>query len=50
MIGVNVQEFTTNGKDMIIGMKRDPQFGPLLMFGLGGIYVEILRDVSFRLQ
>jgi acetyl coenzyme A synthetase (ADP forming)-like protein len=49
ILGVNVQEFITNGKEMIIGMKRDPQFGPLLMFGLGGIYVEILRDVSFRL-
>ena len=49
ILGVNVQIFITNGKEMIIGMKRDPQFGPLLMFGLGGIYVEILRDVSFRL-
>ena len=48
MIGVNVQD-STNGKDMIIGMKRDPQFGPLLMFELAGIYVEILRDISFRL-
>jgi acetyl coenzyme A synthetase (ADP forming)-like protein len=47
--GVSVQEFITNDKEMIIGMKRDPQFGPLLMFGLGGIYVEIFRDVSFRL-
>jgi acyl-CoA synthetase (NDP forming) len=49
IVGINIQEFVTNGKEMIIGMKRDPQFGPLLMFGLGGIYVEILRDVSFRL-
>ena len=49
ILGVNIQEFVTNGKEMIIGMKRDPQFGPLLMFGLGGIYVEIIKDVSFRL-
>src|SRR5215472_13877907 len=49
ILGVNVQEFVTNGKEMIIGMKRDPQFGPLLMFELAGIYVEILRDISFRL-
>jgi acetyl coenzyme A synthetase (ADP forming)-like protein len=49
LIGVNVQEFMKNGKETIIGMKRDPQFGPLLMFGLGGIYVGIFKDVSFRL-
>ena len=49
ILGVNIQELVTNGKEMIIGMKRDPQFGALLMFGFGGIYVEIIKDVSFRL-
>jgi acyl-CoA synthetase (NDP forming) len=48
-IGINIQEFIEGGKEIILGMKRDPQFGPLLMFGLGGIYVEVIRDVSFRL-
>jgi acyl-CoA synthetase (NDP forming) len=37
------------GKETILGMKRDPQFGGLLMFGLGGIYVEVFRDVTFRI-
>jgi acetyltransferase len=37
------------GREMIIGMSKDLQFGPLLMFGLGGIYVNFLKDVSFRL-
>jgi acyl-CoA synthetase (NDP forming) len=37
------------GLETIIGMNRDAQFGPVLMFGLGGIFVEILKDVSFRL-
>jgi acetyl coenzyme A synthetase (ADP forming)-like protein len=49
IIGINVQEYMGRGKETIIGVKRDPQFGPLLMFGLGGIYVGIFKDVSFRL-
>lgn len=47
--GVVVQEMVAAGKEMITGMNRDPQFGPLMMFGLGGIYVEVLKDISFRL-
>jgi acetyltransferase len=47
--GVLIQEMVRNGKETILGMKRDPHFGPLLMFGLGGIYVEVFRDVIFRL-
>lgn len=47
--GVLVQEMITGGKEVIIGVNRDPQFGPLLMFGLGGIYVEVLKDVTFRI-
>ena len=47
--GVLLQEYITGGTETIIGIHRDPKFGPLLMFGLGGIYVEAYRDVSFRL-
>jgi acetyltransferase len=47
--GFLVQEYVTKGKEVILGMKNDPHFGPLIMFGLGGIYVEILKDVAFRL-
>jgi len=46
--GVQVQEMVMGGKEIIVGVNRDPQFGPLLMFGLGGIYVEVLKDVAFR--
>jgi len=46
--GIAVQEMVMGGKEVILGMTRDPQFGPLLMFGLGGIYVEVLKDVAFR--
>jgi acetyltransferase len=47
--GMLVEEMASQGKEIILGMNRDPQFGPILMFGLGGIYVEALEDVSFRL-
>jgi len=46
--GVQVQEMVRDAREIIIGMNRDPQFGPLVMFGLGGIYVEVLKDVAFR--
>ncbi len=46
--GCLVQEMVMGGKEVIVGMNRDPHFGPLMMFGLGGIYVEALGDVAFR--
>ncbi|MBI2861499.1 MAG: acetate--CoA ligase family protein [Chloroflexi bacterium] len=46
--GVMIERFVEGGKEVIVGMKRDPQFGPTLMFGLGGIYVEVFKDVTFR--
>ncbi|MEJ2110400.1 MAG: acetate--CoA ligase family protein, partial [Acidobacteriota bacterium] len=47
--GVLIQEMIEGGKETILGMKRDHLFGGLLMFGLGGIYVEVFRDVTFRI-
>ncbi|UCH57468.1 MAG: acetate--CoA ligase family protein [Candidatus Bathyarchaeota archaeon] len=47
--GVMVYHMAPRGREMIIGMSQDVQFGPLVMFGLGGIYVNFLKDVSFRL-
>ncbi len=47
--GVLVQKMLEGGREIIIGMNRDPQFGPMIMFGLGGISVEVLKDVTFRI-
>ena len=47
--GVQLQKMLSGGKEVIIGMVQDPTFGPMMMFGLGGIYVEILKDVKFAI-
>lgn len=47
--GVAIQEMAKKGREVILGMTRDQTFGPLIMFGLGGVYTEALRDVTFRL-
>jgi len=47
--GISVQPMAPPGIEVIIGMSTDPQFGPVIMFGLGGVLVEILKDVSFRI-
>ena len=49
ILGIAVQKMARPGTEVIIGMSKDPQFGPVLMFGLGGIFVEIMKDVSFRI-
>jgi acetyltransferase len=46
--GVEVSEMVTKGMETIIGARRDRTFGPMIMFGLGGIYVEVMKDVAFR--
>ena len=47
--GVYVEKMCARGREVIIGMTRDRQFGPMLMFGLGGIFVEVMKDVTFHL-
>lgn len=47
-VGVSVQRMADPGIEAIIGVTRDPCFGPVLMFGLGGVFVEVLKDVTFR--
>ena len=47
--GFEVEKMIRGGKEVLVGLQRDPRFGPVIVFGLGGIYVEVLRDVTFRL-
>ena len=48
--GVLVQEFVAGGHEVLIGMVEDPNFGPLIVFGLGGVFVELIGDVAFRIH
>jgi len=47
--GTLIEKMGRRGREVILGMTRDPQFGPMLMFGLGGIFVEVMKDVTFHL-
>lgn len=47
--GILVEKMAPKGEEVIIGMKRDPGFGPMLMFGMGGVFVELFKDVAFRI-
>ena len=47
--GVNIQQMAKKGEEVIVGAKRDDSFGPLIMFGLGGSFVEVMKDVSFSI-
>jgi acetyl coenzyme A synthetase (ADP forming)-like protein len=47
--GFEIEEMIGVGKEVLIGIQRDPSFGPIVVFGMGGIYVEVLKDVTFRL-
>lgn len=49
MEGVIIQEMVKSDREMVCGIATDPQYGPMMMFGLGGVFVEVMKDVSFRL-
>ncbi|MCK5520711.1 MAG: acetate--CoA ligase family protein, partial [Candidatus Marinimicrobia bacterium] len=46
--GILLEQMAKSGEEIILGVKNDPSFGPVLMFGLGGIFVEIFRDITFK--
>jgi acyl-CoA synthetase (NDP forming) len=48
IVGTLISPMAVKGQECIVGMIKDPQFGPVVMFGLGGIFVEVLKDVAFR--
>ena len=48
--GVEVQAMVNDGTELVVGMTTDPHFGPLIMFGMGGVFVEVLKDVAFRVH
>jgi len=48
IVGILVEEMARSSTEVIVGALKDPQFGPVVMFGLGGIFVEVLKDVAFR--
>lgn len=50
MQGVTIQQMISEGIEVIVGLTQDPSFGPLIMFGMGGIYAEFLRDITFRIH
>lgn len=47
--GVIIQEMVKGNREMVCGIATDPQFGPMMMFGLGGVFIEVMKDVSFRM-
>ena len=47
--GILIEKMAPKGEEVIVGMKRDPGFGPMLMFGMGGVFVELFKDVAFRI-
>lgn len=49
VMGVSVQKMLRQGIEAIVGVTRDPNFGPVIMFGLGGVFVEVLKDITFRI-